>query len=112
MGVLTGLAREVSSLPPQSENLIIKCAGASPDRAEYLSRELVSSGCTALLSFGVAGALSPELKVGDIVVATGVIDASGNEIPASENWRHHLIAGLPIKRGAVWQGRIYGADKA
>ncbi len=112
MGILTGLAREVSCLPPQSANMIIKCAGASPERAELLTRELVADGCGALLSFGVAGALSPELSVGDVVLATGVIDASGNEIPTAESWCKRVSAVLSEHEEIVWQGLIYGSDDA
>lgn len=112
LGILTGLAREANCLPPPSADMFIKCAGASPERAGQLTRELVADGCGALLSFGVAGALSPELSVGDVVLATGVINANGNEIPTTEIWRKRVYEVLSENEGIVWQGLIYGSDDA
>lgn len=110
LGILTGLAREVECLPQNEPNLIITCSGASPDRAEALSRSLVNEGCGALLSFGVAGALSPDLSVGDIIIGLGTIDKNGNRLESAENWKSRVYDGLPKSKGAVKEGWIYGSD--
>lgn len=112
LGIVTGLAREVDCLPHNDPDLIIACAGANPERAESISRELIEQGCGALLSFGIAGALAPELKVGDIIVATDVVDDKGLKLPSAENWRNRVLDRLPKTKGAVKSGIIYGSDQA
>jgi adenosylhomocysteine nucleosidase len=55
-----------------------------------------------VLSAGFAGALSAELRVGDVVLATDVIDADGNPWPAT--WPEELPGGEwrpPLHRGRV-----------
>lgn len=110
LGILTGLAREIDCLPSNDTNIKISCSGANPDRAELLTRNLVEQGCDALLSFGVAGALSPELSVGDIVVARGVIDEDGQRLESAETWKTNVFDGLTTMNGAVKEGWIYGSD--
>jgi adenosylhomocysteine nucleosidase len=110
LGVVTGLAREVSCLPHNQPDLMIVCAGASPARAEVLSGQLIDQGCRALLSFGIAGALSPDLQVGDIIVSTAAIDVTGMTLPSAENWRLRVCDGLPKADGRVRQGLVYGSE--
>ena len=112
LGVLTGLAREADCLPGQTSDMIIACAGASPERAERLSLDLVEQGCRALLSFGIAGALDPSLKVGDIVVASGVIGATNDVRATSDSWRNGVISILSDQVRSVSEGLIYGSDTA
>ncbi len=55
-----------------------------------------------VLSAGFAGALAPDLKAGDLVLATDVGDADGNVYPAP--WPPELPAGEwrpPLRRGRV-----------
>jgi len=52
---------------------LVRCAGADERRAQALSRELAGRGCTALAAFGMAGALDPALRSGDVVLAETVI---------------------------------------
>lgn len=93
-------------------------AGASPERAENLAREMVADfGCTALLSFGVAGALSEALKPGDIVLARRVVMADGRRIETHRGWvpelsRAALEAGLVLKHAEVAEAGEVIADPA
>ncbi len=112
LGILTGLQREVSCLAQDQPDTLVVCAGANAERAESLSRSLIEQGCGALLSFGVAGALSPHLKVGDVVVASHVCDADGVTLAGAENWRHRVCDGLPKTPGLVHQGILFGSDRA
>lgn len=112
LGILTGLAREVNCLSTTQQNVLIVCSGADPERAEAKSRTLVAEGCGALLSFGIAGALSPELRVGDIVLSSGVTDHSEQAYPSAENWRLRVLDGIPKGPDRTKQGLVYGADAA
>ena len=111
IGVVTGLQRESQCLSgnPNSKDIMVKCAGARPDRAENCATELLASGCGALMSFGIAGGLSPELSAGQVVIADRVILPDGNEITTAENWRERLLAVLP-RNGSVVVGPVAGSE--
>src|SRR3546814_12092753 len=84
-GVVTGLASEVivaSALVGQDAlSVRVVCAGASGMRAAALARELVEEGVKALLSFGIAGALVPDLDCGALIVAETVRGSDGRDPP-------------------------------
>ena len=111
LGVLTGLAREVNCLPKPSTEMLIACAGAMPMQAEHLSKGFIDQGCSALLSFGIAGALCPDFQVGDTVVSSSVINAKGDIFFADDRWLQRVIVLLDQKLGSVHKGLIYGSDK-
>lgn len=110
VGVVTGLAREVDCVEFKQENLHISCAGASPEKAEKCAEQLVSQGCNALVSFGIAGALSPDLKVGGIVVSTAVLTPDDQKLPAAGNWQQKLMDILPRSSGSTHNGLVLGFD--
>ncbi|MGD1878075.1 MAG: hypothetical protein ACFB13_11305 [Kiloniellaceae bacterium] len=98
IGVVTGLASEAvvatAMLGDTSPSVEIVCAGASAARAERLARQLVAGGVEALLSFGIAGALSPDLDCGDLLIANGVRGADGSDYPCHVAWRAALMEEL------------------
>ena len=112
LGVLTGLAREIECLPSPTPEMLIACAGAMPERAESISRRLIDQDCGALLSFGIAGALCPNVQVGDIAVSTGVINAQDDVIVADNVWLLRVMELLGQEISSVHKGLIYGSDIA
>ena len=52
--------------------------------------ELIAEGCQALLSFGMAGGLKPDLTPGTVIVADKVIEPGGRTYPTSAPWRGRL----------------------
>ena len=77
LGIVTGLASEAvvaTALVGQDGfPARIVCAGASSERAAMLARELVEAGVGALMSFGIAGALDPQLRSGNLLLADEVL---------------------------------------
>jgi hopanoid-associated phosphorylase len=68
--------------------------------AEALSHQLeilLAPGCAGVISFGLCGALDQDLKVGDLVVASAVVDGEGPH-ETDRAWAHSLCQALP---GAV-----------
>src|SRR3546814_8648617 len=109
-GVVTGLASEVivaSALVGQDAlSVRVVCAGASGMRAAALARELVEEGVKALLSFGIAGALVPDLDCGELIVAETVRGSDGRDYPCNGDWHRTLAArlseaGLTHRSGAL-----------
>ena len=89
----------------------VVCAGASAERAAALSRELIAAGCQGLLSFGIAGALAPDLDGGDLVVAHGLRDAEGKDHTADAAWRSALTAQMDENFLHYREGSILGSAR-
>jgi adenosylhomocysteine nucleosidase len=68
--------------------------GQSRDTYRKDLQSHVKSGVSGILSFGVAGGLSPNLRPGDVVVASAVVTASGISRPCPD-WSRSLLKGLP-----------------
>ncbi len=65
--------------------------------AEALSHQLeilLAPGCAGVISFGLCGALDDDLKVGDLVVASAVVDAEGPH-ETDPTWARQLCGALP-----------------
>ncbi len=111
LGVITGIKSEADCLFSNSDgsDILIRCAGARPEQAEQHASDLISSGCTALVSFGIAGGLSPDVLNGQIVVSDKVILPNGEEIGTSEVWRNRLVDVLGAD-GSVVIGKTMGSE--
>jgi adenosylhomocysteine nucleosidase len=67
-------------------------SGSSGRLRERLESAL--AGARGVISIGIAGALSPQLRPGDLVVAAAVL-ARGKRFAADEEWSARLVAQLP-----------------
>ena len=88
---------------------MVRCAASRPDRAENCAAELLEAGCTALMSFGIGGGLSPEISAGQVVVADRVVLPGGREVMTDESWRERLLAALRPKANIV-VGPVVGSE--
>lgn len=91
IGIVTGLQREAGCL--RLDN--VTCAGADTDRAYRLARGLAENGCTALVSFGIAGGLNPDYEVGAIIVGNMVLGESGESFETDLTSQNNLTNMLP-----------------
>lgn len=88
VGVVCGLRSEAAVLraamravPGARRRIRVAVCGMRPEAAERAARIHAEAGAVSLLSFGLAGALDPELRVGD-VVWTGRVLAEDDAWPA------------------------------
>jgi len=65
----------------------------------------VAHGGRGIISFGIAGGLTPEFRPGDWVVASKVASAHGH-FPTNRSWSGNLLNALPTAMSAA----IFGAD--
>jgi adenosylhomocysteine nucleosidase len=73
IAILCGLESEAAALRGAlPRGVAIAVAGVRPSQALALARQLLDAGATALLSVGVAGALDPELRPGDLLAPVAV----------------------------------------
>jgi adenosylhomocysteine nucleosidase len=76
----------------------IGCAGA-----ESTARALIDAGAGALVSFGMAGGLDPQLVCGAVCLPGEVISADGARFLTAQAWAERVSASM---QGAVSGGRL------
>jgi len=96
LGIITGLKSEARCVAgtPVAENSDLRVAAAVSERALEEARALVADGCTALVSFGIAGGLDPRLKTGALILANEVIAPDGTRYKTDEGARKALHKSL------------------
>jgi hopanoid-associated phosphorylase len=99
----TGLAAEAKIARRAGLAAVV---GGGDHRRTVAVVEEAASRAEVLVSFGIAGALAPSLKPGDIVLSTEVIDDDRNWL-SSERLRP-LISDLALELGA-FEGPVLGA---
>jgi len=115
LGFITGLRTEAAIVEAASETLsqphrpLIHCGGAHAGRAQAGALRLIEEGAGALVSFGIAGGLAPELASGSLVLASTVRLVGEPLLNIDLAWRDRLCARV---RGAFHPelGGIAGSD--
>ncbi|MBC6444397.1 MAG: squalene--hopene cyclase [Alphaproteobacteria bacterium GM202ARS2] len=108
-GVIIGFTRERPCLGRHADNVCLAVSGAVLEGAQAGVRSLLAQKCDALLSFGVCGGLQENLKVGDVVLASCVVQQDGTSYASDARWLARLqdrTRGLPF----VQTGRLLGSD--
>jgi hopanoid-associated phosphorylase len=102
--VVTGLQREAAIAA--GTGVATLCSGGRPDiLAQRLDAERPPLG--GVLSFGLAGGLSPDLKSGDVVVASHVLHGDKRHV-ADQRW-HDAILRAASNDVRIKSGTIYGS---
>lgn len=95
MGFVTGLASEAECLAALVGHANVQVAGIGAGNAERCARALIAIGRGPLVSFGLAGGLSPDLKPGAIVIADTIITPDGYGYVTDAALAARLLAALP-----------------
>jgi adenosylhomocysteine nucleosidase len=108
IAVVTGLRAEARCL--RGLSLRIACSGGSSERARTEATRLVTEGGVALVSFGLAGGLAPNLRPGDLLLPETVRLPDGRSVPTDQPWRERLRA--LFERGELRPtgGTLAGSD--
>jgi adenosylhomocysteine nucleosidase len=106
LGIVTGLKSESALVlnalaetvprPP----VMVQCRGMGPERATQAAHILINAGCTALMSFGIAGGLEPRLAPGALLLPRSILHypASEDHPSISVDPRWHLAVASRFKR--------------
>ena len=98
LGVVTGLKSEAKLL--NGLNFACVSTGGQAREARRKIDQLVAGGATGLISFGIAGALSPALRTGDLIVADMVANDIGEVWQTHQPWLDGLLAAIePARNG-------------
>ncbi len=94
---------------------LLAVSGIGNDAATRAARMLVDAGATSLVSWGMAGALDPVLRAGDLVLPREVVTRNAERFPTSAAWRDPLaatLAQLSASGIAVYDGVLLTAATA
>ena len=98
LGVVTGLKSEAKLL--NGLNVTCVSTGGQAREARRKIDRLIAEGASGLVSFGIAGALSPDLKTGDLVVADIVANDIGEVWQTHQPWLDALLPAIePVRNG-------------
>jgi len=107
-GIVVAVTAEAGSLVKQPilkgglirlpEGAMLTVSGVGPGRAALASRSLVQEGATALVSWGSAGGLSPDLSPGSLILPKIIIASDQSHYPVDAAWHTRLCDRL---RGRV-----------
>jgi hopanoid-associated phosphorylase len=92
--------------------LAARASGGIAALTTALAEALLREGAEALLSFGIAGALAPMLRPGDLLLPRAVIEESGARYEADAAW--HARAAQALHRAGLEldEGDLLGAAAA
>ena len=96
---VVGMTREAKIL----DGTAVIIGGGDASSLATRLEALLSRGCDGVVSFGLCGALDPDLKVGDVLVASAVTGVEG-AFEADRQWSERLLAELPEARLALFAG--------
>jgi adenosylhomocysteine nucleosidase len=105
--IVTGLQREASIAA--GPGITVVCSSSNPRQLRELMTTFDPASVRGIVSFGVAGGLDPELKSGDVVVATEIV-ASDKRWRAVSSMGDNLVS-LPGRgRQKIVSGILAGSE--
>jgi adenosylhomocysteine nucleosidase len=126
VGVVAALASEARALGPSmprggviplselavlGDGALLAVSGIGRTAAAAAANALIEAGASALMTFGMAGALDPALTPGSVVLPRELISGDGARFQASASWRARVAAALrPVR--AVTEGNLLTSDRA
>jgi hopanoid-associated phosphorylase len=103
LGIITGMASEARIFGADALTI---AAGGNATATRQGIATLIARGADRLVSFGIAGALDPSLKPGDLVIGAAVRTAQGDRLPVDQKWLVQLTTHLGNARVAD----VYGSS--
>jgi len=91
---LAGRSVTFNHIHELSGGTLLTLSGVGPDRARRAAETLLEKGCTALLSWGCAGGLSPQVQPGHLLLPRKVITPEGREYDVGSMWHDRLTQAL------------------
>jgi hopanoid-associated phosphorylase len=107
---VTGMAREARLIAHR--NVLPVVGGGDADMLESRIKAAVARGGRRILSVGICGALCPELRVGDVVIASEIVTPDA-VYSTNASWTRELAARIPHAVVASMTGIDFvSADRA
>jgi len=110
VGAVTGMLSEARLLEGLGYRIV--AGGGHADATRRKAEALVAGGATALISFGIAGALDPDMEPGDLIIADDVVLADGRRLACDADWRRRFLQKVPAQGGTVAGRSVAAATRA
>jgi len=110
IGIVTGMQSEARLLDGQGFAIVAGGGHADPTRRK--TEALVAGGATGLISFGIAGALDPDMEPGDLIIADDVVLADGRRLACDSAWRQRVMARVSAQGGTIAGRSVAAATRA
>lgn len=98
---VTGLGREARIIARPEITTVV--GGGDRCALERRIRSAIAAGARRVLSIGICGGIAPSLRVGDCVIATGIV-AGSERLATDVAWTRDLAAQVPAARLGVLAG--------
>ena len=120
LGIITALLPEAACFVNKpvknqhikiSEQITLMVSGMGQDNAGNAAKSLLNIGADALISTGTAGALSPDIIPGDLIIPKSVITDDDVCYRISKEWHEHavnIVSSLPM---AVYTRNLYSNNR-
>ena len=112
LGAVTGLRSESRALRRVAGDNLVVHTGHGPRGAREAARWLVSHGADTLISIGLAGGLSPDVRAGDLVLADAIVVADRVPFSTDDDGRMRLLAASRDHGIRLKVGPLFGSDRA
>lgn len=109
IGVVTALQREAGPLS-RHPALAVRTCGVAADGIGDAVRQLRDGGSHLIVSWGTAGALSPRLRAGDLVLPECIINRHGDTL-CSDTCARNGVRGLLADTRRVSSGTLFESDR-
>lgn len=110
LAAITGL--EAEARIARAAGLKAAASGGREARTRATAESFLRNGADALISFGIAGALAPQLATGTLLLPRLVIDESGERYSVDDELRALVAAKLGRAGIHVADGDLLGASQA
>jgi len=104
IGIITALPQEARCF---KQRRVCVC-GMGAERAEVAAQQLIQQGATALLSWGTAGGLEPQLRPGDLVMPKEVITSDNKSYLIDSNWHADIASQIKL---TIHDGKLIHSEK-
>lgn len=105
--IVTGLKQEARIAA--GPGLTVICSSSNPVQLREMMMSFDPAGIRGIVSFGVAGGLSPTLRSGDIVIATEIVAAKDRWVTAVG--LSQALYGLPEGEHRIVRGVLVGVEE-
>jgi adenosylhomocysteine nucleosidase len=109
-GMWTTVRPSCGDLLALSPDLHLVVSGIGGANAQAAATRLLEMNCDALVSWGTAGALHPDLRSGQLVVADQITDTSGERLTPDPAWAQRVVARL-ASHGEVLVAGVAGTNR-
>lgn len=94
LGIAAALPLEAQALRRSGDGVLLEITGMGAAQAAAGARRLVRAGASALLSWGTAAGLMPDLRAGAVALPRAVIDVDGRHYTVDAAWHGRMLQRL------------------